>query len=94
MLAFSACIGFGLFLQSGIVIQMAGPGLAIICFLLACTLMWSVIAALGEMTALFPIQGPLFEFPGRFLDEAVGYAAGWTSWYVCCTLIDFERVRY
>jgi amino acid transporter len=32
------------------------------------------------MTALFPVQGPLFEFPGRFLDEAVGYAVGWMAW--------------
>jgi amino acid permease len=81
MMAFSASIGFGLFLQSGIVVYLAGPGLAIIAFLLACSVMWAIIGCLGEMTALFPIQGPLFEFPGRFLDEAVGYATGWTSWF-------------
>lgn len=80
-MAFSACIGFGLFLQSGIVIYIAGPGLAIIAFLFACSVMWAIIGCLGEMTALFPIQGPLFEFPGRFIDEAVGYATGWTSWF-------------
>jgi amino acid transporter len=80
MMAFTACIGFGLFLQSGKVIFIAGPGLGCIAFVLACTVMWAVIAALGEMTALFPVQGPLFEFPGRFLDEAVGYAVGWMAW--------------
>ncbi|KAF1817393.1 proline-specific permease [Eremomyces bilateralis CBS 781.70] len=81
MMAFTACVGFGLFLQSGIVINMAGPGVAVIAFALACTIMWAIVGCVGEMTALFPIPGPLFEFPGRFLDESVGYATGWLSWF-------------
>lgn len=81
MMAFAACIGFGLFLDSGKVIYIAGPGMALIAFLFACSVVWAVIGCLGEMSALFPVQGPLFEFPGRFLDESVGYATGWTSWY-------------
>lgn len=80
MMAFSATVGFGIFLQAGKLINLAGPGLALICFLLACSVMWAVIACLGEMTALFPVQGPLMEFPGRFLDEAVGYACAWMAW--------------
>lgn len=75
-MSFGACIGFGLFLQSGIVIYTAGPRLALIAFLFAYSAVWAVVGCLGEMTALFPVQGPLFEFPGRFLDEAVGYATG------------------
>jgi amino acid transporter len=80
MMAFAACIGFGLFLQTGIVIYLAGPGLAVIAFLLGCSVMWAIVGCLGEMTALFPVPGSLFEFPGRFLDESVGYATAWTSW--------------
>ncbi|KAF2744533.1 hypothetical protein M011DRAFT_470381 [Sporormia fimetaria CBS 119925] len=90
MAAFSACIGFGLFLQSGKIIYMAGPGLAIVAVLLASSVMWSVIACLGEMTALFPVQGPLFEFPGRFIDEAVGYATGWISWFAWVVILAAE----
>jgi amino acid permease len=56
MIAFSGCIGVGLFLQSGQVIFIAGPGLAIISFALAATVMWAVMGSLGEMTALFPVQ--------------------------------------
>jgi amino acid transporter len=82
MMAFTATVGFGLFLQSGKVIFLAGPGLGVISMVVACTIMWSVIAALGEMTALFPVQGPLFEFPCRFIDESVGYAVGWMAWLV------------
>jgi amino acid permease len=90
MMAFSACIGFGLFLQSGKIIYIAGPGLAIVAVALAASIMWSVIACLGEMTALFPVQGPLFEFPGRFIDEAVGYATGWITWFAWVVILAAE----
>ena len=58
-------IGVGLFLQAGRVIYLAGPGMAVICYILAGTVMWSMIACLSEMTALFPVQGPIFEFACR-----------------------------
>lgn len=90
MIAFSACIGFGLFLQTGNVINVAGPGLAVVAFVLASTVMWCVVSCLGEMTALFPVQGPLFEFPGRYIDEAVGYATGWLAWFSWAVAISNE----
>ncbi|KAI0538135.1 amino acid permease-domain-containing protein [Xylaria digitata] len=34
-----------------------------------------------EMAALFPVKGPIIEFPRRFLDESLGYGAGWLAWY-------------
>jgi amino acid permease len=71
MMAFSACVGIGLFLQSGKVIFLAGPGLAVIAYLLAGSIMWCTIGSLGEMTALFPIQGSIFVFPARFLDVCI-----------------------
>jgi amino acid permease len=80
MMAFSQCIGIGLFLQSGRVIYLAGPGLGTIAYFLTGTIMWSSAACLGEMAALLPVKGPIFEFPRRFLDESLGYAAGWMTW--------------
>ena len=80
MIAFSACVGFGLFLQNGRVISLAGPGLAVLAYFLMGTIMWSATASIGEMTALFPVKGPIFEFPRRFLDESCGYATGWMTW--------------
>jgi amino acid transporter len=80
MITFSSLIGVGLFLQAGNIIHYAGPGLAVFVYLITGTVMWSAMACLGEMTALFPVKGAVFEFPGRFLDEAVGYAVGWIAW--------------
>jgi len=42
------------------------------------------------MTALFPVQGPLFEFPVRFLDEAVRYATGWMALFAWTVTIAAE----
>jgi amino acid permease len=44
------------------------------------------------MTALFPVQGPLFEFPGRFIDEAVGYATGWITWFAWVVILSAETL--
>ena len=85
MIAFSACIGFGLFLQNGRAIYLAGPGLATLAYFLMGTIMWSSTASLGEMTALFPVKGTHLRvsaaLPGRVswlcyrLDDLVGQPA-------------------
>jgi yeast amino acid transporter len=80
MIAFSSIVGMGLFLQAGKIVHYAGPGLAVFAYLISGTVMWSAMACLGEMTAIFPVKGAIFDFPGRFLDEAVGYAVGWMAW--------------
>jgi amino acid transporter len=80
MIAFSAVVGMGMFLQCGKVIFSVGPGLAVLVYLLSGAITYCAIACLGEMTALFPVKGGLFVFPRRFLDAGVGYAAGWMAW--------------
>lgn len=80
MIAFSTVVGVGLFLQNGRVIYLAGPGVAFILYAAMALTIWAVMASLGEMTALFPVPGALFELPARFLDQSVGYAAGWMAW--------------
>lgn len=72
MIAFSACVGIGLFLRTGKVVFLAGPGLATLAYLFAGSVMWSVMGSLGEMTALYPIQGSIFVLPARFLDVSPG----------------------
>ncbi len=80
MIAFSATIGIGLFLQSGKVLYLIGPGGAVIAYILMGTLLGAAVASLGEMTAIFPVKGPIIDFPSRFLDEGIGFAVGWMAW--------------
>ncbi|KAJ4094501.1 hypothetical protein NW760_012670 [Fusarium oxysporum] len=92
MMAFSQCVGIGLFLQAGRVIYLAGPGLGAIAYIVTGTVLWSCAACLGEMTALFPVKGPIIEFPRRFLDESLGYTAGWMTWFSWIVLVAAELV--
>ncbi|KAL9044869.1 MAG: hypothetical protein Q9214_002024 [Letrouitia sp. 1 TL-2023] len=90
MIAFSATVGIGFFLQAGRVTYLAGPGLAWIAYILMGTAIWSAMASLGEMTALFPVKGAVFEFPRRFVDAGIGYACGWMSWFSWVVIIAAE----
>ncbi|KAI9773681.1 MAG: hypothetical protein M1840_006955 [Geoglossum simile] len=85
MIAFSGTIGIGIFLTCGKILHDAGPGGAILSYALTGTVIWSVIASLGEMTALMPVRSPITEFASRYVDEAIGFATGWMYWfsYVC-----------
>lgn len=80
MIAFSGTIGNGLFLGSGHTLAAAGPGGAILAYVLMGTVFSSVMSSLGEMTALMPVNAPIMEFPRRFLDRGVGFAIGWMYW--------------
>jgi amino acid transporter len=70
-----------LFLGSGASLAGAGPGGAVLAYVLMGTGMGSVISCLIEMTALMPVNAPVMEFPRRFLDRGVGFSVGWMSWY-------------
>lgn len=94
MIAFSGVIGNGLFLQSGNAIAVAGPGGAVLSFVLMGTVISSVISSLGEMTALMPVNGPIMEFPRRFLDRGVGLAVGWMYWFAYCVLAADQLVAF
>ncbi|KFA76952.1 hypothetical protein S40288_05221 [Stachybotrys chartarum IBT 40288] len=86
MIAFSGTVGNGLFLGSGRSIASAGPGGAVVSYLLIGTIISSVISCLGEMTALMPVNAPMMEFPRRFLDRGIGFAVGWIYWFAYAVL--------
>lgn len=90
MIAFSSTVGIGCFLQSGKIINQIGPGGALLAYFLMGTVVWSAMACLGEMTSLFPIRGPIIDFPSRFIDESVGFATGWMAWLAFSFLIGVE----
>ncbi|CAG8953760.1 hypothetical protein HYFRA_00006651 [Hymenoscyphus fraxineus] len=90
MIAFSSTIGIGLFLQSGKVMYLIGPGGAVLAYLLMGSLLWAANGSLGEMTAVFPVKGSIIDFPSRFLDEGVGFAVGWMAWFAYIILTATE----
>ncbi|KAK0669781.1 hypothetical protein QBC41DRAFT_249353 [Cercophora samala] len=92
MIAFSGTIGNGLFLGSGRSLASAGPGGAVVCYILMGTVISSVISCLGEMTALMPVNAPVMEFPRRFVGRGVGFAVGWVYWFAYAVLAGEQLV--
>lgn len=80
----------GLFLGMGRVLYYAGPGCTIIIYILIGTYLWSVTASLGEMAALFPVMGPAYEFARRFVDDSIGMAIAWLSWFSWIAILAAE----
>ncbi|WEW60397.1 hypothetical protein PRK78_005882 [Emydomyces testavorans] len=75
-----------LFLGSGRSLAGAGPGGAVVAYLLMGAVISAVISCLGEMTALMPVNAPVMEFPRRFVDRGVGFAVGWMYWFAYAVL--------
>ncbi|KAL2268174.1 hypothetical protein VTJ83DRAFT_3020 [Remersonia thermophila] len=91
-IAFSGTIGNGLFLGSGKSLASAGPGGAVVAYVLMGTVISSVISCLGEMTALMPVNAPVMEFPRRFVSRGVGFAVGWIYWFAYAVLAGEQLV--
>ncbi|WP_044507293.1 amino acid permease [Gordonia sp. KTR9] len=80
MLALGGAIGTGLFVASGATISDAGPGGAIVAYLLMGCMVFFLMQSLGEMSAYIPCSNPFEEYGKRFVSKSFGFAAGWNYW--------------
>ncbi len=76
MIAIGQSIGTGLFLGSGIAVQMAGPAV-VLSYLIGAVIALLVMLALSEMTAAHPAAGSF----GLYAEQYLGPWAGWTTRY-------------
>ncbi|TQB73793.1 hypothetical protein MPDQ_005440 [Monascus purpureus] len=74
-------LGVGLYVKSGTILQIGGPGAVLISFTVMGLLSWTVMQCLGEMLALWPISGALIEFVGTFVDRELGVTVGIAYWF-------------
>ncbi|GAA1482985.1 amino acid permease [Gordonia sinesedis] len=81
MLALGGAIGTGLFVASGATIADAGPGGAILAYLLMGCMVFFLMQSLGEMSAYMPCSNPFEEYGKRFVSKSFGFAAGWNYWF-------------
>ncbi|KAK6600751.1 General amino-acid permease GAP1 [Botrytis cinerea] len=82
MLAVGGTIGTGLFLISGATISTAGPVGAVISFIISGIFVYLVVATIGEIATIFPVSGSFAAFGDRFFDPALGFAQGWSYWFL------------
>lgn len=56
------------------------------------TIVYAMMVALGEMSALFPVSGGFTHFAARFVDPALGFATGLNYFYSWAITIPVEIV--
>ncbi|KAH7403387.1 amino acid permease-domain-containing protein [Cadophora sp. MPI-SDFR-AT-0126] len=76
----SGTIGLGLFLDSGEILRIAGPGGALVAFGIVGIGVISVMAGVAEMIDHWPIPGALVEFIKTFVDKELGIVLGVAYW--------------
>ncbi|KAF9176948.1 hypothetical protein BGZ51_009366 [Haplosporangium sp. Z 767] len=77
MIAVTGTIGTGLFLTSGSTIATAGPGGALLAYILIGIWLIFVMQAIGEIATLLPLPGAFNVWGSRVFDEAFSFQMTW-----------------
>src|SRR6478752_4244076 len=91
MIAMGGVIGAGLFVGSGIVFGVTGPG-AFITYALSGTIVILVMRMLGEMATANPSTGSFADYSRNALGGWAGFSVGWLYWYFWVIIVGFEAV--
>ncbi|WVO16921.1 hypothetical protein L204_104607 [Cryptococcus depauperatus] len=92
MIALGGAIGTGLFVGSGAALATGGPVGLWLGYILMSTMVYSMMVALGEMAALYPVAGGFTHYATRFVDPSLGFAVGLNYWYSYAMTIPTELV--
>ncbi|KAJ5963399.1 Amino acid/polyamine transporter I [Penicillium vulpinum] len=87
LIGIGGTIGTALYVQIGNGLRTSGPGSLFIGFSLCITM-----DGLAEMVTYLPISSPFIRFAGRYVDEALGVAAGYNFFIFEAALVPFEIV--
>ncbi len=91
MMGLGSAIGAGLFLGSGVGVQLAGPAV-LVSYLVAGALVIIVMNALGEMAAAKPASGAFSVYAADALGATAGATVGWLWWLQIVIVIAAEAV--
>lgn len=81
MIAIGGSIGTGIFIASGNAIYTAGPGGAILAYLIVGLMVYFLMTSLGEMSTLIPVTGTFCDYSSRFVEPAFGFAMSYNYWF-------------
>lgn len=86
MIAIGGAIGTGLFVATGSVVAEAGPGGAILAYLLIGVMLYFLMASIGELATFYPVSGSFSSYANRFVDPSLGFTMGWL-YYIMWALV-------
>jgi amino acid permease len=77
LIAIGGSIGTALFVSIGGGLARGGPGSLLLAYGIYSCFLALVNNCIAEMTILYPVEGGFIRLAGKFVDEAVGFMAGW-----------------
>ncbi|TKI58405.1 amino acid permease [Brevibacillus antibioticus] len=90
MLSLGGVIGTGLFLNAGFTINQAGPGGALVAYIVGGILLYLVMTCLGELSVKMPVTGSFQAYASKYIGPASGFTLGWMYWLGSATTAGVE----
>lgn len=81
MVGIGACISVGIFLTSGKAFSIAGPFGTLLGFALTGSVVLATLLSFTELSTLIPVSSGFSGLASRFVEDAFGFALGWTYWF-------------
>ncbi|EGX89799.1 arginine permease, putative [Cordyceps militaris CM01] len=90
LLGLSGGIGTALFVSIGGPLNSAGPGGLLLAFLIYGINLALINSAMAEMSTYMPVSGGFIRLAGYWVDDALGFAAGWNFYIYLGLIVPFE----
>ncbi|KAI0121948.1 amino acid permease/ SLC12A domain-containing protein [Daldinia grandis] len=90
LIAIGGSIGTALFVSIGGGLAKGGPGSLLIGYTIYAIMVGMVNNSVAEMVTYMPVSGSFIRMAGRWVDEALGFMAGWNFFLYEACLIPFE----
>ncbi|CAM1507450.1 Fc.00g070910.m01.CDS01 [Cosmosporella sp. VM-42] len=91
MLAIGGSIGTNLFIGSGYVLAVGGPGLLLLAFCLMAIFVFGIVTTICELGAFIPLPGnSMASLGSRYISRSFGFAMGWLYVYSFGMIIAYE----
>ena len=92
LVGIGASIGTGLFISIGSSLYQGGPGNLLIAFVVQNIFLAMVNNSVAEMSTYMPVAGGFIRLAGKWVDDALGFAAGWNFFIHQVIVVPFEIV--
>lgn len=90
LIAIGGTIGTGLFVSIGGGLAVGGPANLLLGYSIHALMICLINNSLAEMVCYMPVSGSFIRMAGRWVDEALGFLAGWNFFLYEAILIPFE----
>lgn len=90
LIAIGGSIGTALFVSIGGGLARGGPGSLFVAYTVYSCILALVNNSIAEMNTYMPVSGGFIRLAGHWVDDALGFAAGWNFFLYEALLIPFE----